>query len=538
VTTEPKTDSEWMEYTIAETQAGRPRAFIERYLYIRDEFEQIVPLKYNRIQADYDAHQTSRDIKLKPRKIGFSTQEMAEMYVRAITAPNFQGLALTYDGDETDYLFGMVSLFHESLPAKLRPKTSSHTQTGMTFPVTNSSIEVQTAGGGRKGRGRTPSQVLIDELALYDERQQELIWTAIVNSAPLSSRVRAQSTPHGIGNKFHAEYTRAVDQRSRWTNFFYPWMWLSEKHALPLGSADALPEDQGALDYTETEYNLVTRWNGEYPDMPIGEDNIRWRRMKIGEDADTFSQEYPEDPVSCFLATTETVFPTEELNRLLERATPPLDTRLSGRWKIWRRPEPGRQYVIGVDCANGVAGGDNASACIGTTDGRVDAVIAGIYGQTEFAQIVYDAALEYNRAFIINERQNAYEFQRVITQQLGYTNIYHHKEGMGFRPEHDLPLGFPTTGGAAGGKQRLLEAMRTALKSDGFQCQDMEMLRELVEYRQHRDGTYGAPSGRHDDRAIAAMLYLVGIGAQPARIKRGDTSRSRAAVEYPVGVMV
>jgi len=530
-------DSEETEWCIAETQAGRPRPFIEKFLWIRDEQDRLVPLRYNRIQADYDQRASSRNIKVKPRKIGFTTQEMAEMYAYAVTMPNFQGIALTYDAEETNYLFGMIHLFHEMLSPALRPKTSSHTATGINFEASNSRIEVQTAGGGRKGRGRTPSRVLIDELAQYDERVQDDIWTAIVNSTPISATISAQSTPKGIGNKFHSEFVRAVDGQSRWEYFFYPWMWLSDKHSLQHDSPDVRPEDRGAINYTEEEHDLVLGWNREHPENPIGEDNVRWRRMKISEDPDSFRQEFPEDSISCFLATTETVFPTEELNRLVGRATNPIDTRLSGSWKIWRRPEAGRRYVIGVDCANGIVGGDNSSAVIGTVDGRVDAVVAGIYGQTEMAQIVYNAAQEYNDAFVLNERQNAFEFQRIITNQLGHRNIYHHREGMGFRPEHELPLGFPTTGGASGGKQRLIEAMRTSLRSDGFNCPDMETLRELVEYKQHRDGSYGAPVGRHDDRAMAAMLYLVGVGTQPANIRRPTTNQSRAAVVYPDGVL-
>ena len=534
---EGMTEAEHTEWCIVEAQEGRPRPFIEKFLWIRDEQEQLVPLTYNAIQADYDSARTSRNIKAKPRKVGFTTQEMAEMYTYAILVPNFQGIALTYDSEETNYLFGMVTLFHDMLPKALRPKTSSHTTTGIQIEATNSRVEVQTAGGGRKGRGRTPSKVLIDELAQYDERVQDEIWTAIVNSTPLSATISAQSTPKGIGNKFHGEFVRALDGGSRWAYFFYPWMWLLEKHALPPGSLDALPMDREAIQYTEEEFDLVNRWNGEHSEMSIGEDNIRWRRMKISEDPDSFKQEYPEDPVSCFLATTETVFPTEELNRLVGRATEPIETRLSGRWKVWRRPEPGRHYVISADCANGIVGGDNAAATIGTTEGRIDGVIAGIYGQTEFAQIVYQAHLEYNGAFIINERQNAFEFQRILLNQLGVKNIYRHREGAGFKPEHDLPLGFPTTGGASGGKQRLIETMRTALKSDGFICPDIETLRELVEYKQHRDGTYGAPSGRHDDRAMAAMLYTVGLGTQPARMRPGGNTQSRVAVAYPQEVM-
>lgn len=203
VSSERKALLEEIEVSLSEVQEGKPRRFIENFFYIRDEHDEIVPFKYNDIQAHYDRTATLRDVKNKPRKIGFSTQSMAEGYAFAIGIPNFQFLGLTYDDEETDYLFSMVNTFHENLPQALRPKTSSHSSTEMVLS-NKSSITVQTAGGKRKGRGRTPSYVLLDEFALYDESQQEDIYTSIMGSVPPWARVRIQSTPKGIGNKFHS----------------------------------------------------------------------------------------------------------------------------------------------------------------------------------------------------------------------------------------------------------------------------------------------------------------------------------------------
>jgi len=492
-----------------------------------------VPFKFNRIQEHYYENMSVRDIKNKPRKIGFTTLELGIHYTNAILLPEYQFLALTYDNEEAEYMSRIIHTFHENIPEGLRPVTDGDSARSMSFVKSNSSIDVQTAGGRRKGRGRTPSAVLLDEFAQYDEIEQEEIYTAVVNSAPPHAPIRIQSTPKGIGNMFHSQFTDAKNGLTNWKPFFYAWMWLAEKHSLAEGSNFALPEDRGVLAYTEEEQQLLTSWNEAHPDILVGMDNIRWRRMKIREQGAGFKQEWPEDDVSCFLATTETVFPTEDLNRLVARAHEAVDTRLSGHWRIFRRPESGQRYVIGVDCGSGIVGRDNSAGVIGTVNGEVVGVIAGIYGETEFAQIITDAAIEYNTAFIINERQNAFTFQHVVLNNLGYRNIYRHRDGAGFKPEHDLPLGFPTTGGVSGNKSRLIEAMRVALQSDGFRCPDMETLRELVEYKRHKDGSYGAPAGRHDDRAMAAMLYLVGMQSQPVRLQNRQRAFNSAPVSYP-----
>ncbi|MAH48022.1 hypothetical protein CMI37_19525 [Candidatus Pacearchaeota archaeon] len=536
-TIDKKSLLEEIEVSLLEAQDGKPRRLIENFFMIRDEHDEIVPFKYNDIQSNYDETSTLRDVKNKPRKIGFSTQSMAEAYAFSIAIPNFEVLALTYDDEETSYLFGMVDTFHENMPEILRPKPTAHSTTHMEL-LNKSSLTVQTAGGKRKGRGRTPSYVLLDEMAQYDETQQEEIYTSIMGSVPPWARVRIQSTPKGIGNKFHSLYTGALDGTEVWSPFFYPWMWMPEKHTLELGSQHALGHDRGHLNYTQDEQNLIERWNAEHPEHPINEDNIRWRRMRQSDLKETFGQEFPEDDITCFIATSETVFPTDELNMLVSIAREPLHTQMDGDWKTWRRPEPGRHYCIGVDCASGIVGRDYSGATIGTDDGEVVATIKGYYGETEMARIVYDAAMMYNEAFVLNERQNAYEFQRVLTQDLNYKNVYRHRDNAGFqKPERDLPLGFPTTGGgtmAGGNKNRLIETMRTALKSDGFRCPDKAMLRELVEYKQHRDGTFGAPKGKgkHDDMAMSAMLYLLGLQAMPFRRRGRNQNTNSSPVKF------
>lgn len=532
----PKNELEWMEFAIAEAQAGRPRVFIERYLIIRDEGGNLIPFHYNRVQSDYDAHRSVRDIKNKPRKIGFSTQTLAEFYTFAITIPEFEGMILHYDSEEAAALFRIIRRFHDNLPDKLRPTPDTDRSNALGFPVLNSIVEVQTAGGRRKGRGRTPSALLIDEFAHYDDSVAEEIYTSIVNSMPIEAPIVMQSTPNGVGNKFYSTFVEAINRQNNWRAHFYPWMFMPEKYALPYGSSFALEADQGEFAYTNEEDVLINSWNAEHPDMSIGMDNIRWRRLKISEQKERFKQEFPEDPISCFIATTETVLDTIALNKLIAVARKSIEQRLSGNYRIWRKPASGQQYCIGVDCGEGIQGRDNSVAIIGTNAGRVDAVISGIYGQTEFAQLVHDAAIEYNLAFVLNERQGAFTFQHVLYNNLGYKNVYKHREGS--KNPLDAPLGLPTTGGEKGSKMRMIEQMRTALQAGSFLCEDLEVLRELVEFKRQKDGSYGAPAGSHDDKAMASMLYLLACDNKPTYGQLANPGRSRIAVHYPEGVFI
>ena len=513
MTTETMTREEQVEYCMTQAVNGNLRPFIEFFLIIRDEHDEYVPFKHNTIQAHYETVKSLRNVIVKPRKIGFTTRWLAEHFAKMVVTPGYQVLALTYDEDEAEYMFGIVHRFYDHIPKKLQPRLGKDTGRAMSLPRMDSSLTIQSAGGRRKGRGRTPSAILLDEFGQYDEAAAVEVFSSVVNSAPLHTEITIQSTPKGIGNEFHRQFVRADHGTSAFKAHFYPWMWLPEKHRL--ATDDPLVLDKswllGELEFTGEEINLVQSWNEQHPDMLIGQDHIRWRRYKIAEDPYTFKQEYPENKVACFLATTQTVLDSELLSFWMQRARPALHTDLGGRLKVWRRPQPGTAYCIGVDCGEGIPGRDNSVAVVGTTGGEVVSVLAGILDQAEMAQLVHDIGRQYFDAFVLNERQGGFTFQRDL-YNMGYKNLYRHDEAreVGRRVVNTSrnPLGFPTT---TASKMQLITRMRNALKSDSFQCPDADTLQELMEFKRHDDGTYGAPVGAHDDRAMAAMLYLKAV---------------------------
>ncbi len=529
-----------LEAAIVSAVQGDYRPFQEGYLIIRDEHESFVPLTYNHIQEHYEAHETLRDIVVKARKIGFTTRWMGKHFPRAIMTEGYQALAFTYDEDEAEYMFGIANRFYEMLPKGTPPRKGKDTGTAMGFPKIDSGIDVQSSGGRRKGRGRTPSAILLDEFAQYDENVAVDIFSSVVNSAPLWVPITIQSTPRGIGNEFHRQFVRAENGESTFKAHFYPWMWLPEKHRITEESATLAAHEwlKGTLEYTDEERLLLETWNAAHPDLLLDQDNIRWRRYKAAEDPDTFKQEYPENSVDCFLATTDSVFDTKLLTPWVQRAHPPLFTDRNNTLKVWKRPQPGQAYCIGVDCGEGIVGRDNSAAEIGTVRGEVVAVLAGIYDQVEFAQMVYEIGMQYNEAFVLNERQGGFTFQLTL-HNMGYKNLYRHvDQTAAIRSKAEPALGFPTSTASKG---LLINTMRAALKSDGFQCPDIQTLREMVEYKRHKDGTYGAPVGvdSHDDRAMASMMYLQAIAVcerTPARVKRG-MGAGRTILSYPTGAL-
>jgi hypothetical protein len=89
-------------------------------------------------------------------------------------------------------------------------------------------------------------------------------------------------------------------------------------------------------------------------------------------DPDKFPQEYPLTANEAFLASGKPVFLASSLGKMKNTA---LDYRQgviekdrknriaftddkSGNWQIYKMPDKCKEYVVGADCAEGKAGGD------------------------------------------------------------------------------------------------------------------------------------------------------------------------------------
>ena len=68
---------------------------------------------------------------------------------------------------------------------------------------------------------------------------------------------------------------------------------------------------------------------------------------KRGEIKTLFKQEFPEDDVSCFLATGDMYLDTNNMNRLADGCYPAPASR--DNLQIWFPPEKGRKYFISID---------------------------------------------------------------------------------------------------------------------------------------------------------------------------------------------
>jgi hypothetical protein len=128
-----------------------------------------------------------------------------------------------------------------------------------------------------------------------------------------------ESTPNGAQGYFYDTCMEAYRGEGVWTLHFYAWWW-DEDYRLPLDEGETLT-------YTDEESVLVQAHD-------LTPEQIKWRRSKQKELKSKFPQEYPEDPLTCFLTSGNSYF-----GDMAGVFTAPMDAEYN----------PDHEYVAGLD---------------------------------------------------------------------------------------------------------------------------------------------------------------------------------------------
>jgi hypothetical protein len=158
-----------------------------------------------------------------------------------------------------------------------------------TYPEFDSVVTIATAGNVETGRGDTYTDMHGSEVAFWKDAEK-IIAGAMQGGSP---DVVLESTPNGAQGYFYERCMEAVRGEGVWRLHFYPWWWDDSYRILLIhGEQIELADDEERL---VEEHHL---------DL----EQIKWRRNKIAELRGLFRQEYPEDPITCFLTSGNSYF--------------------------------------------------------------------------------------------------------------------------------------------------------------------------------------------------------------------------------------
>jgi len=502
------------------------RLFIETLFMVEDKQRRRVPFTYNDIQADCDSTESGMDIWVKPAQVGFSTERIAKRLKSTLTVPGTNTVLVAYEDFITERLLNKVTFFYnhlESLGIPGFPEIHHDSTYEKTFRfkvdgnvVSTSSIYVASARSYVAGRAETIHHLLLDEFGFYPPGAMENIVSPALDRVPEGGTIDIYSTPNGQENSFYEMYQLAKEGKSVFKPHFYPWF-MHKEYRIRLGDPRIktyIPDtDRPEFQLTTDEANLMVAHSLSY-------DQIRWRRWKIkqkdslrrgGELSLLFQQEFPEDDVSCFLATGNMVYDSLSIEKLARGCSAP--HRVQDGLQIWFEPQKGQRYIVAIDPGQAKFTQSAMSVvCFAKDDYGNDipqlcARDAGLYGPELTCSKAVRASDMYNRAMIAWEANS---------HGLAITTLLKNRRPIYMRRDivsgvESLEPGWQTSNKT---KPYMMSLVSRYLPD--MICQDIELVRQFRNFRQVGDKVevVGADD-IHDSWAIALACL------SPKPIKRG-----------------
>ena len=386
--------AEW-ESIKAACNLGRPRRFIERYLWIKDVDGQIVPMKLLPLQEWLDQqlfgplpsyYEPMTAVYVKPRDAGATTYCLAAAFAFRVCVYGFAASSIIDTEDKVKHILAPADdLFDKNLPEWLKPQKGHwdlglreyifrDTATGLT---TMSSMAFASAGSVNALRGPRPKMIIEHERFYYD-RGTGPAHDHAVNGAKTKGTWHISEgtpfTPDGGGYASYQSIKAGTDSGKALfrTHFHKPDAVLgpNDPGVRPVDREEI--RQTGTLTLTPEEIILSSLFVDSPPKVMA---RILWKRSKVqqyvnAEDGDplrgknAFLRDDPKDDVSCWLMAGEAQFNPDVLLALERGCKGPIeDNTVAGfRTRLWCYMEPGHVYFLGLDFASNRVGARDRSA--------------------------------------------------------------------------------------------------------------------------------------------------------------------------------
>ncbi len=476
-----------------------------------------------------------RLVALKARRMGFSTYFSGLFYRGTSCQQNRYALQLTHEPDATDFLFKMVKRFHNLSPPSFKPETQYNNAKLLEFNNTrgtglNSAFRVATAGKDDPGSGQLVTYLHMSEAAKYPASKFKELLASLLPCVPDDDEaiIVFESTAKGIGGEFYerfwnSRYHISVSKMDKngepvivetineqapedniYTSVFLPWFCFEQYQIKAPVNFKLMPDEEEIKD----QYGLSN-------------DQMAWRRWvlanKCNNDIDVLNQEYPASAIHAFVGTGRPVFKNVmKLLAMSEAAEEPKAryehhagnwvVSQGGRLRVWKEPEPGEQYIIAADVAEGLVSGDFSVADV--INHRTGEQVAQWHGNldadniVEFGDILVSLGHRYNTALVAPERNN--HGLSVVTQMyhLKYPRLY--SEMVPDPPGKPRKrLGWVTSRTT---RPLIIDNLIREFQEESLGVACKETFQEMISFKIQDNGKMEADSGCHDDRVISLAI--------------------------------
>lgn len=390
----------------------------------------------------------------------------------------------------------------------------------------------------------TAHWVHASEVAHWPEDSAKRIIGGLLPASPPNGTFIMESTPNGSAGQFYEKAMDAIAEPGLpWTVAFYPW-WLEQSYDISsyqevlAGAGVDLDRMRMSFIPSANEETLMAREH-----LSVGK--MLWRRMRTRDLLSTgayFAQEYPEDLMTCWLASGVCYFHDDLEDHLAYyRAactdapqristldyldpslgvTSPIDF-YGPNLQVWGRPVPGHRYVGFLDCSAGVQGGDySAFTMLDVTEGlRHVATLRVRTVPNRVGAMVAAVSRWYNFAFLGVER-NTYGLEALgELQRMHYPNLFYDFINTPNKPD----LGWFTSDTS---RALMLSRLREAVFNHRLQLQDQQAVIEMGGFSWHEvHGRTGVPQWKaeaergNDDMVISLAGAVTIAPYAPSRVR-------------------
>lgn len=518
--------------------------FCKEALHVETEDNRIIPMILSpgqlrlreAIKKQRDARRPVRIIYLKARRIQATTGTAAEFFHDTGFRAGIHSVVLAHDETSTQNIFQIYRRFHESyrpFAGKIKLPPSQVLSDRIYYEYggeeKSSFIQVHTAGNANFGRSFRITNVHFSEFPYY--KAPGPLLAAVMSAVPKLPDTCAiiEGTAKTIGDEFHRMWQQAVDPASdsEWVPLFMGW-WEHPTNRMPIVDVDRFADS-----LTREERELQGRFN-------LHLEQLAWRRYTIhndcGGDLVRFQREHPATPEEAFAANSRNRFSVPHIQRMpvvrdaiageLEIDSIGLEKRLvflpneRGALRIYRRPERGRAYALGFDCAQGldVNEGEGQSdpdysvgQVIDRDTGEQCAVLRARMMPGETGRYMAMVGKFFNLAQVCGERNPGGGGVSALEAMLnaGYPSalIYHRSVQPDQHPQvRSDRIGWDTSGVS---RPLLLSMLDEAIRMGAIHIHDPQTIQELLTFVIGPTGKAEAQRGCHDDTVIALALAIV-----------------------------
>lgn len=478
--------------------------FIKKYCYISHPQKGKILFKLYPFQETTLREIMMNDytIILKSRQLGISTLCAGYSLWLMLFQSDKNVLAIATKTDVAKNLVAKVRLMYDWLPVWLKQvslinegedngdKKGTTEKNKLSLALSNGSGIRAVSSASDSGRSLSTSLLIIDEAAFI--RNIDELWSAIQPTLSTGGRCIALSTPNGIGDWYHKEYTKAEEGKGKFKPIKLKWnvhperdeKWRQEQEEL-LGQKLAAQECDA--DFLSSGNTII--------DMNI----LDWYE-KSGLIIDPIEQRY-------------------------------FDRSL---W-IWEYEHPDKKYLISADVARGDKTTDQADySAFHVIELASLSQVAEYKGQLstkEYGNLLVTMATQYNNALLVVENANIgwAVLQQIIDR--GYQNLYYsYKElntmdiasylykGYDLKDKNDLLPGFTTSQKT---RPLIISNMESFFNDKSAIIRSKRLLQELKVFV-WENGKAQARRGYHDD---LVMAYAIGCWTRNIALRISNQSQ-------------